>query len=85
MHAEYWVVSFWIARLLETLGLARRIKDSQSSTSSVRARGKKRSGSSPYCRQGAKIDNTLQRVTVEIWAGNPVSAGGVARQPTLSV
>lgn len=85
MHTEYWVVSFWFARLLDFLGLSHLIEDSQSSQGAARARGKKRTGSIPYYRQGAKTDDNHQRVTVESWTGNPVSAGGVARQPTLSV
>lgn len=84
MHTEYWVVSFWFARLLDFLGLSHLIEDSQSSQGTARARGKKRTVRFPR-RQGAEIDNTHQRVTVESWTGNPVSAGGVARQPTLSV
>lgn len=84
MHTEYWVVSFWFARLLDFPGLYRLIEDSQSSQGSGRARGKKRTVRFP-CRQGAKIDNSQQLVTVESWTGNPVSAGGAARQPTLSV
>lgn len=84
MHTEYWVVSFWFARLLDFLGLSYLIEDSQSSPVAGRARSKKRTVRFP-CRQGAKTDNNHQRVTVESWTGNPVSAGGVARQPTLSV
>lgn len=85
MHTEYWVVTFWLARFLEILGLARRVEDSQSSTSPSQARNKKRVGSNPPARSGPKRDNTRQRETVESWTGNPVSAVGVVRLPTLSV
>lgn len=84
MHTEYWVVSFWFARFLEVLGLARRVEDSQSSTSPSQARNKKRTVRFPR-RHGAKKDNNHPRVTVESWTGNPVSAGGVAKLLTLSV
>lgn len=84
MYTYYWVISFWLARFLEVLGLARRVEGSQPSTSRAQAKDKKRAGSNPLAARVAG-KREPRRETVLSWAGNPVSAGGVARQPTLSV